>query len=292
MLKVKNLFGLIIFSIIFFAVPAFAKESEDTVKSNLDLTVEAVMEHDLDEGTIKKINYMVDHNLTDTLDINANVSPFFLDPVDWVGEYPFSAIGLLSIDYEGGKGGYGTGFLVADNLVLTAAHNVQIYEEGYGNATKINFYAGFDYEGNCVASSKARAYYVSIGWTDSMSADYDWALLKLSTPIGSEAGTFPCKVESSLLNKNIMSIGYPSDPVFISDKGCTQGVSEGKVISDNGLLIRTLAEGNEGCSGGPIFDISDGNFTVVGVVSGGNIFDHIAGPKITTTVINLIRNYL
>lgn len=77
MLKVKNLFGLIIFSIIFFAVPAFAKESEDTVKSNLDLTVEAVMEHDLDEGTIKKINYMVDHNLTDTLDINANVSPFF-----------------------------------------------------------------------------------------------------------------------------------------------------------------------------------------------------------------------
>ena len=274
------------------SMPVCAVGFDDTVRDNNKISTEIIVEHNLDDGTITEKTYVINKNLTDTTEFIADASPFFLDPVDQVDIYPSCAIGLLRIKFEGGIETEATGFLVADDLVLTAAHCVQQYTNGYGNATSIYFYPGYDAVGSYPASSKAHAYYVSIGWGESMNSEYDWALLKLSIPVGSKVGIIPCRVESSMTGKNVMVIGYPEWDHIDVGNGRIQGVSEGKVVEDNGVLMRTQAEGRLGTSGGPILDIENWNFTAVGVVSGKNIFNHVSGPKITTTVVNLIKNHL
>ena len=64
---------------------------------------------------------------------------------------PYSAIGLLKIEYCNEVTSYRTGFLIADNVILTAGHN--LYDarknpkkpnEILGEPTKIEFYPGLN----------------------------------------------------------------------------------------------------------------------------------------------------
>lgn len=291
MFKIKNLVKIAGLCVLCAVFPVHAENLDANHGNSIPIPKDTIVEYDLENGTRTEIVYEVDENATKTSGSGADILPYFLEPIDSAEYYPFSAIGMLIVTFEGGTICESTGFVVANDLVLTAAHCVQEFSEGYGNAKSIYFYAGYDYDGSYVGSSKASAYYVSPGWTEKMNEEYDWALLKLSTPIGNSTGILSCKITDSIIGKSIMTSGY-ADGFDYDDGGASQGVSEGEVVEDNGVFIRTSSEGEKGCSGCPILDIENWDMTVVGVASDSDVWGHICGPKITRSMITLINGRL
>ncbi len=151
-------------------------------------------------------------------------------------------------------------------------------------------YVGQNGSGNRIASSTATSYFVSGFWNPSSSDDIvnDWALIKLRTSMDpTRTSILPCAIRS-MAGKTIMVSGYGSEDGKLDDY---QNISEGTVKSDDGYSLITNAEGRKGISGSPMLDITNFDNTVVGIVSVKDRFNHVAGPKICTSMINLINSF-
>ncbi len=194
-------------------------------------------------------------------------------------ESPWRSIGRVNI---GGRA-HCSGSLVADDIVLTAAHCLFAKHTGEMVVPSIvHFLAGYA-RGEYEAHSKVISYSVSPQFDGKRGAaaanlPNDWALLKLEKSIGKEQG-FINLHESLKLNLNdthstnapeivrlstskITTAGYPGDRshVLSLEEECkiTGSLAKGHVMVTNCISIK-------GDSGGPVLQFIDEKWVLIGI---------------------------
>lgn len=192
--------------------------------------------------------------------------------------YPWRAIGRVNV----GGTAHCTGSLVANNIVLTAAHC--LYSKSLQTmvpANMVNFLAGYAH-GNYAAHSRVIAYETGPGFKGNDGANtanmpHDWALLILADPIGIELGhlefhsALTTAVSRSVNGRNkravlstskIAAAGYPQDRAHVLsvEKNC-------RIVNafNNGAVLVTSCLSIQGDSGGPILQEAGDDWVLVGL---------------------------
>jgi V8-like Glu-specific endopeptidase len=144
--------------------------------------------------------------------------------------YPFNCIGLVEMEFPNKKKYTGTGILIADNLVLTAAHNVFDKADG-GKAISVTFQAGrngdsmpwgainaiqINYPPQWENAGLSNPHIHGNGVIDASELEgrqYDYALLTLESAPHLGQGVIGVSVESDkILHELEVNItGYPGD---------------------------------------------------------------------------------
>ena len=190
-------------------------------------------------------------------------------------------------------GSLGTGFLIGNDLVLTAAHCLQNHITGkYVDFSTVEFSAGV-YGGAELVSSKARAngIFVPSKFKESgkdTNWKYDYAIIKLDKSIGKypSIGYYDIGIPTStIVGKSITAKGYGYDENINPN-------SEYPLYS-NGIISSITAENNKdrvsftaytspGMSGGPVIDNADN--TAIAIVSTGTGTNLSYGTKIIGSI--------
>lgn len=205
------------------------------------------------------------------------ITSFHRNAVDST-EYPWKTVGRVNI----GGLTHCTGSLVADNIVLTAAHC--LYSKRLRSmvpTSSVHFLAGYAH-GEHVAHSRVLAYETGPGFdginganTDNM--PHDWALLILADPLGATLGYIPLHdaFQSSeargangangravLSTSQIATAGYPRDRAHILslEQDC-------RIVNafNGGAVLVTSCISLQGDSGGPILQPSDKGWVLIGL---------------------------
>jgi len=170
-------------------------------------------------------------------------------------EYPFRMICKLSMSFPGQPRAYaGTGALISENMILTAAHNV--YDSKMGAAHTITAAPGqADYDILPYGQFNVRKVFFPEAYKTDPGTHNDYACLVIDGNVGAEIGYFGIMGPSdNLLRNSILRLtGYPGD------KGSIQQwhhFSSPLDISDT--VITYLADTFPGNSGGPIYTYEDG----------------------------------
>jgi protease YdgD len=186
-------------------------------------------------------------------------------------QYPWSAVGRITL-YDmilrpGGEASC-SGTLVAENLVLTAAHCIWSRRH---HPEEVFFLAGFQ-QGRYVAHSKAKNIHVheafESGKPSPRTFSVDWALIELEKPIGRKAGyvgvaAFDANVLENMNKERVRFkvSGYRGDRLLVQtvDHDCR---IDG--FTDDNKLILHRCPITKGDSGGPLLLPVQGELLVVG----------------------------
>lgn len=283
----------------------YAKETKNEQFSENASDI-VIVEHDLITGETEKKVYQDNKNLTDaSMFLEPNVSlPSALSTSKSrtiIGEddlqpadEPIPQIGRLSITGSNGSVYVGTGFLVSDNLVLTAGHC--LINKDMGKAVSIKFKAGLMFDGSYLASANATRCYLPSPWEDSFDSNWDWALLRLDKPLGSSLGYFNLKVASNPVG---MSIDIPGYPAKYDTNGTgvlnnqTLVYGWGNVTDCTAYRLLYTADTMGGMSGSPIMSFIGGDYCAYGIHTNGFVENQTprnSGVRISTSIITVLNN--
>ncbi|HWA45481.1 MAG TPA: trypsin-like serine protease [Hypericibacter adhaerens] len=186
---------------------------------------------------------------------------------------PARAVGRLEI-----QGGYMcTGTLVAENIVLTAAHCIM--DDKGRHQKPLVFYAGIDH-GDAVAEAGVVGVHVDPEFdpvhqfdgnsiADNPRLSRDWALLELDAPIGRKAGTIEVFAATKAqlqrivddAKSDVIQIGYGGQsgfrPKLRHDCGPADVLEAGYYTTQCGLV--------KGDSGSPLLLEEDGKYRIIGI---------------------------
>lgn len=186
-------------------------------------------------------------------------------------EYPYSTLCKLIIHFVGtdkvSHSFIGTGFFIADNQILTAAHC--IYDKTYGGmASSIEIYPASDSQGNLPYGSfkvTPQNVRVTSQWISSQPTDQDFGLIILNQAVGKKTGTLTLSsTPTQNIGQEVMVAGYPYQA---GDKVSTLPAKKGYGLFDslNSSRSRTMyhtVDTQPGQSGSPILNA---NNEVIGI---------------------------
>lgn len=202
---------------------------------------------------------------------------------------PYKSIVLLLMKF-GDKMYRGTGFMIKDNVVLTAAHN--IYDQQEEKPADEIYVIGEPKDKAHVRS--CNRFRVSVNYVAKVSDDghYDWGLIKLNEPMD-DLGVINIKkaseAESTALG-NVLIAGYPGtvQGAKTTDMWEAGGATSGYVSAKE--ILNYKISTSKGNSGSPVM-ISDGTAkTAIGIHVMGGVAENTA-KAIDDEVISSINAF-
>lgn len=189
---------------------------------------------------------------------------------------PYSTIGVVSVYYEDGSVGKGTGFLIGPNDVVTAAHviaqdDVSFFTFRFPNDITKTY--------TCNVMSIPQEYY------DTQASEYDWAVFEIDEEVGYTRGYCGWSTDISVGN-TVRVIGYPDD----RPNGLWQAGKQVKQLNTH--LMSYDVDTQAGQSGSPVI-LAGTEGTCVGVHIGHNSTLN-RGCRVTermASVFSLCRNH-
>ncbi|MEM1276902.1 MAG: trypsin-like serine protease [Pseudomonadota bacterium] len=179
---------------------------------------------------------------------------------------PWRGVGRVNIaNYS--ERGMCTGTLIAEHLVLTAAHCVVSERTGKTHAlSNIHFVAGWR-QGQRVAHSLAKEVIVHSDYDPRRQSDLDLisadlAVIKLETPIPEETAPYFLVAPSPGKDSALTLISYRRDRAhgLTRQRGC-------KILGEKGSVMALGCDVTYGASGSPVFTEVSGETRLIGVIS-------------------------
>lgn len=283
----KKLFSFILALTFTLATCVFA-EATEIDNTNVSTDSIAVSEGTIisEDGTIISPPYF-----PESVPTEEEISPRTIigkDNRDKVSPYvsPYSAVMFLYIgqDTTGNRvansWGRGTGFMVANKVMLTAAHCIWNITDGYAESFKV-------YK-NQQGTSLGSTYYSAVDWyvPSEYLADedyrYDWGVVKLNSNVGSSTGYFGYETSGIMLAKEYTVSGYPGDTGDYNQYAAT-----GRVFFETFKTCSYTTDMMPGQSGAPVFSSDN----IVRAINTRQFSTHNRGNKITTECHNKIVEF-
>lgn len=166
-----------------------------------------------------------------------------------------------------------SGVMMGKNTVLTCAHalysreyrrwarDVKVVPAAFGGTIPNPDYApyGSAFKENAWVSGD----YITSSAT--VAPDYDWGVIKLTENLGDQTGFCdPYTTNEDLLNKNVISKGYPNPD---GTRRIIPYKAPGKITKVNPLSYETTIDTEEGQSGSPIF-LESNQTNIIGILTG------------------------
>ncbi|MBV1836319.1 trypsin-like serine protease [Acetobacter estunensis] len=181
-----------------------------------------------------------------------------------MSQLPWSAIGRVQTEL----GGRCTGFLIAPNVVETAAHCLFIARTGHFiRPHDVHFLRAYD-RGHYAAHARAIRFLVPPEYDprrEAATAAFDRATLFLEAPVATRAQTLPVAQNLPVPGSAVVLGGYEQDfsEVVRSDLNCQiLGINR---TTNGHVLIDHDCDATRGSSGAPLLGRQNGGWTVFGV---------------------------
>lgn len=197
--------------------------------------------------------------------------------------YPWSAVGRV-LSFYPTEIHAGTGAMIGNNIVLTAAHVV--FDQNLGAPDSIQFIPGLNGSAEPFGTVNVTDTAIPQQWMSNGDENFDIAVLTVDSSVGGQTGILPFDVvpASTLTGKILQSAGYPSD----LKNGESMYAAPGMFLGIDGNMLRELIDTEPGQSGSPIWLQDGGNITLVAVIVGTRQSTDMAGQ----TVVEGIGTYI
>ena len=211
--------------------------------------------------------------------------------------YPYSAIALLTITFEHGATGHGTGWFFSQSRIATAAHN--LVHPHAGRATNMLIQAGWN--GALALDTLAvAATHIAPNWDGRWDEDDDWAIIAIDRPAAASVGWFGYQAYDDgypfglVLNVS----GYAADTYAIAgDLAAARLAGSGFQYMDTGYLasatptkiVYTISTA-EGTSGSPVFATLGNSRYAIGIHTQG-LGTTNAGRRIDNKLLGILNSF-
>lgn len=199
---------------------------------------------------------------------------------------PYKFIGKLIIEYSDGAVFGGTGFLVGESTIVTAAHCAYSLKRS-AYPSKITFYPGRTGNSNPYGSATVRKIHVPTKYKKNETNDntYDYAVLELNTPIGKKTGYFEQYV---LVRDPNLEIAYNAGYIVGYNSNTLYSAYGETTIYPKEKKIRYKIDTDSGQSGAPIYE--KGTLSLYGIHTSGSDIQN-SGRYMSDDFMNLILKY-
>ncbi|WP_436857529.1 trypsin-like peptidase domain-containing protein [Mammaliicoccus sciuri] len=203
-----------------------------------------------------------------------------------INKKPYKSIVFIKSYFNDRNYISGTGFMIDDYSVLTAAHVVTSEDKSI-NIKNILVFAGYQNEVAKFGTARVIKTYVPLEWSQSYNRKYDMALLLLDKPLGKKIGKLNI-IDKVNLNEDISISGYPGINYSIDN----QYYSSGKLLKENNYRLFYDIDTEPGQSGSPVFN---SNNDVIGIHASGFTNKHIhklnSAVKLTSHNIEMVKEW-